>query len=210
MKIAIYSRLSAPDRDGPAQLEFLRQFAHQRELQTIAEYTDEGSRAKKRMPGLDTLLHDARLGRFSAVLVPSLDRLAVSLTHLLKLAAEFTKYHTNLISVEGGLDTSTPAGNEFFPAMALLSRCEVELKRQRIRSGMRRSRLEGIRLGRTPLDVDHIAVARDRLSGMSLTTVARKYGISRASVIRFVREQQREQVAIATIMGAQLEATCVM
>lgn len=33
--------------------------------------------------------------------------------------------------------------------------------------------------------------ARDRLAGMSLTNVARKYGISRASVVRFVREAQR-------------------
>jgi DNA invertase Pin-like site-specific DNA recombinase len=62
---------------------------------------------------------------------------------------------------------------------------------------MRRARLEGQRLGRAPLDIDHDALVRDRLAGMSLTKVAKKYGISRASVIRFVREAQRRQVTQA-------------
>jgi DNA invertase Pin-like site-specific DNA recombinase len=62
---------------------------------------------------------------------------------------------------------------------------------------MRRARLEGQRLGRAPLDIDHDALVRDRLAGMSLTKVAKKYGISRASVVRFVREAQQGQVTQA-------------
>ena len=46
-----------------------------------------------------------------------------------------------------------------------------------------------------PLDVDHQALVRDRTSGMSLTNVAKKYGVSRASVVRFAREAQRREVA---------------
>jgi Mor family transcriptional regulator len=41
------------------------------------------------------------------------------------------------------------------------------------------------------------APVRDRLAGMSLTVVARKYRVSRASVVRFVRQSQRRQVATA-------------
>ena len=48
--------------------------------------------------------------------------------------------------------------------------------------------MEGQRLGRAPLDIDHDALVRDRLAGMSLTNVAKKYGVSRASVVRFVKE----------------------
>jgi len=59
---------------------------------------------------------------------------------------------------------------------------------------MRRARIEGQRLGRAPLNIDHDALVRDRLAGMSLTNVARKYGISRASVVRFGREAQRQAV----------------
>jgi DNA invertase Pin-like site-specific DNA recombinase len=49
---------------------------------------------------------------------------------------------------------------------------------------MRRAKLEGRQIGRARLDVDREQVVHDRRSGMSLTQVARKYSISRASVCR--------------------------
>ena len=57
---------------------------------------------------------------------------------------------------------------------------------------MRRRKLEGYSLGRAPLIVDHQSLVRDRLSGMSLTNVAKKYGVSRASVVRFTREATKK------------------
>ena len=68
---------------------------------------------------------------------------------------------------------------------------------ERIKGGMRRARLEGQRLGRAPLNIDHDALVGDRLAGMSLTSVGKKYGVSRASVVRFVREAQQRQAAAA-------------
>jgi transposase len=62
---------------------------------------------------------------------------------------------------------------------------------------MRRARLEGQRLGRAPLNIDHGALVRDRLAGMSLTRAAKKYGVSRASVVRFVREVKPRQMVAA-------------
>jgi DNA invertase Pin-like site-specific DNA recombinase len=85
----------------------------------------------------------------------------------------------------------------FITLVGSIAELERSLITERIRAGMRRARLEGQRLGRAPLDIDHDALVRDRLAGMSLTKVAKKYGISRASVIRFVREAQRRQVTQA-------------
>jgi DNA invertase Pin-like site-specific DNA recombinase len=53
---------------------------------------------------------------------------------------------------------------------------------------MRRAKLEGRRIGRQPLNIDREQVVADRKSGMSLTQVARKYRISRASVCRMMKE----------------------
>jgi DNA invertase Pin-like site-specific DNA recombinase len=53
---------------------------------------------------------------------------------------------------------------------------------------MRRAKLEGRRIGRAPLNIDRAQVVADRLSGMSLTTVAKKYHVSRATVCRLVNE----------------------
>jgi DNA invertase Pin-like site-specific DNA recombinase len=78
-----------------------------------------------------------------------------------------------------------------------IAELEKSLIVERIKAGMRRAKLEGRRLGRAPLNIDHNALVRDRLSGMSLTNVAKKYRVSRASVVRFVRESHRQQAAAA-------------
>jgi len=59
---------------------------------------------------------------------------------------------------------------------------------ERVKSGMRRARLEGRQIGRARLDVDREQVVIDRRSGMSLTQVAKKHSISRASVCRLMKE----------------------
>ena len=63
---------------------------------------------------------------------------------------------------------------------------ERDLIRERILGGMRRAKLEGRRIGRAPLKIDRARVVADRLSGMSLTKVAEKYHVSRATVCRLV------------------------
>jgi Mor family transcriptional regulator len=45
------------------------------------------------------------------------------------------------------------------------------------------------------LNVDRTALVYDRLAGMSLTQVAKKYSLSRASVVRFVREAHQSDSA---------------
>jgi DNA invertase Pin-like site-specific DNA recombinase len=69
--------------------------------------------------------------------------------------------------------------------MAELERCIII---ERVQAGMRRARLEGRQIGRSRLDVDRQQVVDDRRSGLSLTQVAKKHGISRASVCRLMKE----------------------
>jgi hypothetical protein len=53
---------------------------------------------------------------------------------------------------------------------------------------MRRAKLEGRRIGRAPLKIDRQQVVADRRSGMSLTEVAKKHRVPRATVCRLVNE----------------------
>jgi DNA invertase Pin-like site-specific DNA recombinase len=57
-----------------------------------------------------------------------------------------------------------------------------------VRAGMRRARLEGRQIGRSPLNINREQVVRDRHSGMSLTQVAKKHRVSRATVCRLMNE----------------------
>jgi len=52
-------------------------------------------------------------------------------------------------------------------------------------------------VGRQPLDVDHASLVEDRLRGMSLTDVAKRYSVSRASVVRWVREARQSNPALS-------------
>lgn len=74
-----------------------------------------------------------------------------------------------------------------------MAELERSLIIERVQAGMRRARLEGRQIGRARLDVNRKQVIEDRRSGMSLTQVAKKHGISRASVRRLVKEARGKQ-----------------
>ena len=67
---------------------------------------------------------------------------------------------------------------------------------------MRRSKLDGRRIGRMPLKIDRKRVAADRKSGMSLTKVSRKHRISRASVCRLVKESGASPTRVIALENA--------
>jgi DNA invertase Pin-like site-specific DNA recombinase len=193
-KCAIYARVSTTEQHIDSQLYDLRTFAEQRGYEVVFEYTDVGvSGTKTRRPGLDAMLKDARKQRFSVVLVAAFDRMARSTKHFLQVIDEFDSLGIEFISRRENIDTSGPMGRFFIVLVGALAEAERSMLVERIRAGMRRRKLEGYRLGRQPLDVDHENLVGDRLSGMSLTKVAKKYSVSRASVVRFVRQFQRQE-----------------
>jgi DNA invertase Pin-like site-specific DNA recombinase len=188
-RAALYLRVSTVDQHPETQAIELRQFAQQRQYQIVQEYIDHGvSGSKARRPGLDQLLKDAHRRRFDLVLVWSCDRLARSTKHFLQVLDELGELGIQFTSQREAIDTEGPLGRAIIVIISAIAELERSLIVERVRAGMRRAKLEGRRIGRMPLDVDCVSLVRDRLSGMSLTNTAKKYGISRASVVRMVRE----------------------
>ena len=81
--------------------------------------------------------------------------------------------------------------------VSAIAELERNLIVERVRAGMRRARAEGRQIGRARLYVNREQVVRDRRSRMSLTQVAKRHGISRASVCRIVRELGSGDTAVA-------------
>jgi DNA invertase Pin-like site-specific DNA recombinase len=171
--------------------------ASRRGYNIISTFSDVGSGTKARRPGLDALLADAHRRKFDIVLVAAFDRVARSVKHFLAVVDELHDLGIEFVSARENIDTSGPMGRMFIVMVSSIAELERSLIVERIRAGMRRRRLEGYRLGRAPLSVDHQALVRDRLSGMSLTAVGKKYGVSRASVVRFTREAVKRESAQA-------------
>jgi len=188
-RAALYVRVSTVDQHPETQLHDLRQFAAQRGLQIVQEYVDHGfCGARARRPALDRMMEDARRHRFDVLLVWSCDRLARSTKHLLQTLDELSGFGIQFLSQREAIDTEGPLGRAIIvivSAMAELERCIII---ERLRAGMRRARLEGRQIGRARLDVNREQVVHDRRSGMSLTHVAKKHGISRASVCRITKQ----------------------
>jgi DNA invertase Pin-like site-specific DNA recombinase len=148
---------------------------------------------------------DARKRKFSVILVAAFDRVARSVRHFLQIIDELESLGVVFISRREQVDTSGMMGRLFLTLIASIAELESDLIRERVRAGMRRARLEGRQIGRSRLDVNREQIVIDRRSGMSLTQVASKHSISRASVCRLMHEANR--VVIGAVMSSAVMPT---
>jgi DNA invertase Pin-like site-specific DNA recombinase len=195
-RAVIYSRVSTIDQHPETQLYDTRALAKQRGYEIVREYTDKISGAKAKRPGLDLLMPDARRHRFDVVVVWAFDRMARSVRHFLEILDELNHLGIEFVSFRENIDTGGPLGRAMVVIVGAIAELEKNLIVERVRAGMRRARLEGRQIGRAPLNIDRQQVFRDRQSGMSLTQVARKHRISRASVCRLMKETMTGQEGV--------------
>jgi DNA invertase Pin-like site-specific DNA recombinase len=187
-RTALYMRVSTLDQHPETQLYDLRGLAAQRGFEIVQEYVDRISGAKARRPGLDQMLKDARRRQFDVVLVWASDRIARSVRHFLEVLDELNHLGIEFVSFRENIDTGGPLGRAVIVIIGAIAELERNLIIERVRAGMRRAKLEGRHIGRTPLDFDRAAVLRDRDHGMSLTDIAKAHRISRATVSRVIKE----------------------
>src|SRR5438477_2668283 len=183
-RVAVYTRVSSVDQHPETQLCDLRPLATARGFEIVGEYSDTISGSKAKRPGLDQLMADARRGRFDVVLVWAFDRMARSVKHFLEVLDELSRLNISFISFRENVDTDSALGRAIIVIVSAIAELERSLIVERVKAGMRRAKLEGRQIGRARLDVDREQVLNDRRTGMSLTAVARKHSISRASVCR--------------------------
>jgi DNA invertase Pin-like site-specific DNA recombinase len=187
-RAAIYARVSTGDQHLETQLLDLRELAKQRGCEIVQEYSDIISGSKAKRPGLDQLMADARRRHFDIVFVAAFDRAARSVRHFLEVLDELSHLNIEFISLRENIDTGGALGRAMVVIVGAIAELEKSLIVERVRAGMRRAKLEGRRIGRAPLNIDRLAVVADRRSGMSLTEVAKKYHVSRATVCRLTDE----------------------
>jgi DNA invertase Pin-like site-specific DNA recombinase len=201
-RAVLYTRVSSVDQHPETQLCDLRPLAAARGYEIVGEYTDtiSGSRAKR--PGLDQLMADARRGRFDVVLVWAFDQVARSVKHFLEILDDLNRLNVEFVSFRENIDTGGPLGRAMVVIIGAIAELERSLIVERVKAGMRRAKLEGRQVGRARLDISREQVVQDRRSGMSLTLVARKHSISRASVCRLMKEANSD-VALAIPISSE-------
>ena len=187
-RAALYMRVSTLDQHPETQLYDLRQMAQQRGYQIVEEYTDRISGAKAKRPGLDSMMGDARRGRFDVVLVWASDRIARSVKHFLDVLDELSRLNVEFVSFREQIDTGGPLGRAVVVIIGAIAELERNLIIERVRAGMRRAKLEGRHIGRKPLVLDRNAILRDRQRGHSLSQLAKGHLVSRATIHRVLKQ----------------------
>ena len=123
------------------------------------------------------------------------DRLARSVRHFLEVLDELNHLEVEFVSFRENIDTGAPLGRAMVIIVGAIAELERSLIIERVRAGMRRAKLEGRRLRRPPLNVDREALMQDRRRGQSLKQIAKLHGISKASVIRVLHQENQGMTA---------------
>ena len=164
---------------------------------SVTEYTDTISGAKDRRPALDRLVKDARRRRVDVLVCWRLDRLGRSLKHLVTLLDELQILGVAFVSLQEGIDATTPAGKLQMHILAAIAEFERARIAERVRAGLARARANGRRLGQKP----HVIPTKDldRTAHLSVRRAAAELGIPR-SVLHRAR-LSREPIGIGSKKG---------
>lgn len=136
---------------------------------------DEGRSGKDLdRPGLDRALDSLRRKGASGLVVAKLDRLTRSVSDFAALVERAHREGWELVVLDLGVDTSTPAGKLVAHMFAALAQWERETIGVRTRAALAAARARGVQLGRPRSITGEIRerIHRDAASGMSTRRIA--------------------------------------
>jgi DNA invertase Pin-like site-specific DNA recombinase len=176
-RVATYLRVSTADRQTVEnQRRDLQTYCEARGWRDLTEFSDVGvSGARDRRPGLDAMMAAVKARKVDVVVVAAFDRFGRSVRHLVESLELFRHLGVEFISLREQIDTGSPLGQAVFTIIAAIAQLERSLIIERVRSGLRRARAQGKRLGRPAVSVD-LVKARKLLERHSMRAVARKLG----------------------------------
>ena len=127
---------------------------------------------------------DAHRRRFDAVAVWRFDRMARSVSHLLRVLETFNALSIQFVSLSEQVDTTVPAGKMVFIVLGAVAELERSLIVERVKAGLRNAKAKGKRLGRPSVTVDAHRIAALRGQGLSWASISRETGLSKGTAQR--------------------------
>lgn len=122
------------------------------------------------------------------LIVTKLDRLARSVSDLMKIIQELESKKVGLRILNLGMDTSTPTGKLMLVILGGIAQFEREIMLERQREGISKAKSDGKYKGRKPLQSNiKENVIRLASSGMTKVVIANQLGIGEATVYRILK-----------------------
>jgi DNA invertase Pin-like site-specific DNA recombinase len=192
IRVALYLRVSTDKQETENQAAQLRDFAAKQGWTIVHEYADYESGAKAGRIEFREMFDAASRREFDLLLFWALDRLSR------EGVLETLQYLNRLTSCGVGFRSFT---EQFFDScgifkdaiiaiMATLAKQERIKRAERTRAGLARVKASGKALGRPKLMVEAEAAKSLKASGLSGRAIARRMGISEATVRRLLRQKR--------------------
>jgi putative DNA-invertase from lambdoid prophage Rac len=187
MKLGLYARVSTHEQQTLAlQREAMTAYAQQRRGSIVLTVEEVGSGVHERHQR-EALMRAARRREIDAIVVWRLDRWGRSLADLVGTLHELQALGVGFISLHEALDFTTPTGRALAGMLAVFAEFEREILRERVKAGIAQARKRGQRHGRPPTVAHHADTVRQlSATGLSKSAIARRLGMSKASVRRFL------------------------
>ncbi len=178
MALVGYGRVSSVGQSLEVQLDKLKQ--------CDKIYQEKKSGASGKRPKLKACLEYVREG--DTLVVTRLDRLARSTLQLCQIADELARKQVNLQVLDQNINTRDATGRLLFNMLGAIAQFETEIRAERQMDGIHKAKERGVHFGRkTSLTGQQIAELRDRRGqGALIKTLMKDYGISKASVYRYL------------------------
>lgn len=187
MAVYGYARVSTDDQTNDGQTDELVA-AGVPAANIVSEKVSGGVMASAR-PGLSGLLD--KLAEGDTLTVTKLDRLGRDAPDTLGLIRDLRKRGVGVRILALGADTSGPGGNLILGVLASVAEWERAIISERTKDGLaaarRRGRVGGRRHVLSPSARDEIAKAHE--AGESVTAIARRYRVDRATVYRALKSE---------------------
>jgi DNA invertase Pin-like site-specific DNA recombinase len=175
-----YARVSSVSQDVAVQRAALMAAGC-----TIIREERASGRSRQGREELELLLLFLRPG--DTLVVTHIDRLARSMKDLQDIVTDLDRRGVALKVTEQPVDTGTAVGKAFLGMLGVFAEFEANLRRERQLEGIAAAKARGVYAGKGRKRViDGTAVQRLRQEQVGASEIARRLGISRASVYRYL------------------------
>lgn len=205
MTTLAYLRVSTDRQDLNNQKLEILEYARRQDL-TVDDFIEVeiSSRKTERQRRIDEI--KKRLQENDTLIVSELSRLGRSVGQVVTLVDNLIKAGVRLtavkerIDINGDRDIQTKVMVTMF---SLFAEIERDLISERTKQGLAAARAKGRRLGRprgsfgkSVLDGKESVIVQELRFGVAKAAIARKLGVSRTSLVNFVRTRRLEQTAM--------------
>lgn len=185
-RVFAYARVSTVAQLTENQREQIAQAGYTIQPRHFIEETVSGSVHAMQRPGFRKLLDKIDTG--DTLVVTKLDRVGRDSIDVQQTVERFTREGVRLIVLQlGNLDLTSSSGALMVKVLAAVADFERDLIIERTQAGQARARAEGKHMGRPAktTEADRGAI-RNAFAGahpVTVTELAKKYGVSRATII---------------------------